>query len=267
MILKTSKAKIYFKYQLSGTDIPYFFIHGFTGSSESWNNVISMLDSPYIAIDVVGHGKSSFLDFRDQYSVEDWCYEIYLLLQKINIKKINLCGYSLGGRLSIAFAKKYPDLINSLVLESCSLGIETIDEKEKKYSDDLLDIEKIKNNYKNFIKEWEEKSLFKTQKINNKKEWNSQKEIRKNHNNAQLAKSLEVFSQGNMRYYKNEYIDFNFPISIINGSHDNKYVKIGKKIAYLNRNAKQYIVNNSGHNTHLEQPELFLDILNESIYK
>ena len=186
---------------------------------------------------------------------------------RANIKKINLCGYSLGGRLSIAFAKKYPDLINSLVLESCSLGIETIDEKEKKYSDDLLDIEKIKNNYKNFIKEWEEKSLFKTQKINNKKEWNSQKEIRKNHNNAQLAKSLEVFSQGNMRYYKNEYIDFNFPISIINGSHDNKYVKIGKKIAYLNRNAKQYIVNNSGHNTHLEQPELFLDILNESIYK
>ncbi len=36
-------------------------------------------------------------------------------------------------------------------------------EKEKRYSDDLLTAKEIRCNYKNFIKEWEESSLFKTQ--------------------------------------------------------------------------------------------------------
>ena len=266
MIVITSKTKLYVKRRLRGDSIPFFFIHGFTGKSESWNDVLSDFDSPYIAIDIAGHGKSLFINYKETYTIDDWCSEIYLLLQRMNIEKINLCGYSLGGRLGIAFAAKYPDKINSLILESSSLGIETLEDKEERYSDDLILVDEIKDNYKKFIKHWENNSLFQNQKKNNKKGWELQKKIRLNQDNIQLAKSLEVFSQGNMRYYRDEYIDFNFPISIINGSNDDKYVKIGKKMTYLNTNAKQYIIKDSGHNTHLEKPQLFLDVLNQSIY-
>ena len=35
----------------------------------------------------------------------------------MNIKKIHICGYSLGGRLALCFAAKYPELIESLLDE------------------------------------------------------------------------------------------------------------------------------------------------------
>ena len=61
-------------------------------------------------------------------------------------------------------------------------------------------------------------------------------------------------------------LPFSFPISIINGSEDRKYVKIGKEMTYMNRNAKQYIIKETMHNTHLESPSLFIDVLNGTVY-
>ena len=53
------------------------------------------------------------------------------------VKKLHLCGYSLGGRLAISFAAKYPDMIQSLLLESTSLGIADRVEREERYQKDL----------------------------------------------------------------------------------------------------------------------------------
>ena len=35
----------------------------------------------------------------------------------------------------------------------------------------------------------------------------------------------------------------------------------------MNQNAKQYIITDAMHNTHLEAPELFIDVLNGTVYE
>ena len=58
-----------------------------------------------------------------------------------------------------------------------------------------------------------------------------------------------------------------FSISIINGSEDEKYIKIGKEMTRMNQNATQYIIKDAMHNTHLEAPELFIDALKGTVYE
>ena len=267
MLINTSKTKISVKSFNKDKEIPFFFLHGFTGSHLSWNEIINLLNKHAYTIDIPGHGNSIFKNLNDSYNISDWCSEFYLLLNDLNINKINLCGYSMGGRLAIAFASKYPNKINSLILESTNIGIYNKDDRLERYEIDKKYSESIIKDLSSFTKFWSQNELFVNQENRNKKAWKNQNIIRNNHNDRQLAKSLQVFSLGNMPYYESNFQEFDFPISIINGSEDDKYIKIGKDMIIMNKNAKQFIVADAMHNTHLESPYLFIDILNDTIYE
>ena len=78
----------------------------------------------------------------------------------------------------------------------------------------------------------------------------------------QLSKALRSFSQGQMDFYLHNISKFEFPIVIINGAEDKKYVQIGGQISALASRGKHHIIPNSGHNVHLENLDLFIDCLN-----
>ena len=78
----------------------------------------------------------------------------------------------------------------------------------------------------------------------------------------QLAKSLISFSTGNMKPLHENFQYLKCNIDIINGSEDNKYIKYGRLMLQLNKKAKQYIIEDSSHNTHLENQELFINTMN-----
>ncbi|MBI44778.1 MAG: hypothetical protein CMG66_01280 [Candidatus Marinimicrobia bacterium] len=267
MIIKTSKSKFFIKSFNKNEEIPFFFLHGFTGSHNSWIETIDLLNKHSYAMDLPGHGKSIFKNTDEDYTISDWCSEFYLILHTLDIQKINLCAYSMGGRLAVAFASKYPEKINSLILESSNLGIEDRDERIERYDADKELSEQIIIDLPKFLKSWEKNDFFSNQKNRNKKAWEKQKETRRNQDKDQLAKSLKIFSSGNMRYYESQFQEFSFPISIINGSEDDNYIKIGKKMTQMNQYVKQYIIKDTMHNTHLESPELFVDVLNGTIYE
>jgi len=267
MIINTSKTKIFIKLFNESTDIPYFFLHGFTGSVNSWISVIKKFNKYSYAIDIPGHQKSHFKDLNLEYTINDFCYELYIMLNELKINKINLCGYSMGGRLAIAFANKFPSKINSLTLESSSLGLKESETRSERFYNDKILAEKLRLDLRSFMHEWESNILFKNQKIRNSRGWENQRENRFLHDKIQLAYSLEIFTPSNMPYYDKAFQEFNFPIYIINGSEDDKYIKIGKEMLRLNLNAKQYIIKEAGHNTHLENMDMFIDVLNNNIYE
>ena len=47
-----------------------------------------------IAYDVRGHGKSSR---PDSYNLEDRVKDLYVLIDKLNLKKVHLLGHDMGG--------------------------------------------------------------------------------------------------------------------------------------------------------------------------
>ena len=260
MYIKTNKSTLFLTKDRDIEGTPLLFIHGFTGSSQSWNNIRREIDTPSIALDIPGHNKSIFNNLSDNYYFKDFSNELYIALTKIKVKKLHLCGYSLGGRLAISFAAKYPDMIQSLLLESTSLGIADRVEREERYQKDLNISISISEDLNEFVKNWESNKLFQMQETRDEQEYEYQRQIRKSHNKEQLSNSLRIFSVGNMPYMLNQFQKFKFPITIINGKDDIQYIKEGRQMLKLNGNSKQYIINNASHNVHLENKEMYLDI-------
>ena len=90
---------------------PLLFLHGFTGSEKSWDEFRNKLNLPTIAIDCPGHGSNLIEDLSNPYTFEDWEKEFNSYLNQNHLEKITLCGYSMGGRLAITFASKFPNKI------------------------------------------------------------------------------------------------------------------------------------------------------------
>ena len=260
IIIKTDQSTNYLFTNSQSSSIPTFFLHGFTGNANSWKEVISKLNCNAIAFDIVGHGKSSFNDIDSDYDINSWCDDFKQIIESLNFKKINLCGYSMGGRLAVAFAAAYPDKINSLILESCSLGLDDKKAKNKRYREDLSLSNTITQDLPEFVRIWQRNALFINQERKNNTGFKIQEENRLSHDPLQLAKAMMSFSQGTMNSYQNKFSTFNFPISIINGEEDKKYLKIGMQISKLNKHAKQYIISKAIHNTHLENPQEFAEV-------
>jgi len=265
MYYSTNKAKIFYKqYNQNSTNIPFLFLHGFTGNGKSWQHIIKSTNLNSIIMDIPGHGKSAFDNLNNDYDINDFVTSLYMFLNDQNIKKINLCGYSMGGRIATLFTSKHPNSINSLIIESSCLGIKNWEIRENKFEEDNALAQLIITKPNSFLKSWENMDFFKLQKKRNNKEWLNQKKIRESHNFKQLAKSLLVFSKGNFPYLEEEFKHIDKKIIVINGTDDDKYIKIGKEMIYMNKNVNRFIVDEANHNVHLENPELFEEILIEN---
>lgn len=103
-------------YVEEGTKEPLVLIHGFCGSSAYWHKLIPLLSATHrvIAIDLRGHGDSSAPD--EPYSMERFADDVALLVGELGLSKIHLFGHSLGGYVTLAFAKKYADKLASFGL-------------------------------------------------------------------------------------------------------------------------------------------------------
>ena len=86
------------------SDIPTLFVHGFMGTADSWVEIIDSACASALTIDIVGHGKSRFMDVNGEHTIESWSHSLKQLIASQNLEKVNICGYSMGGRLSVAFA-------------------------------------------------------------------------------------------------------------------------------------------------------------------
>ena len=265
MYIKNNKTTIFITKDKVLSKTPLLFLHGFTGSSASWNYVRKEISETSIAIDIPGHGRSTFNDINDTYDYKDFRTELFFILQHLQIKKIHLCGYSMGGRLAISFAQRFPEMIESLILESTSLGISNMVEKQEQFDKDIELSDKINESIEDFINHWSENKLFFNQSKRNIKGYEDQSKVRLSHDKIQLSKALISFSKGSMPAFQDSFNLFSFPIYLINGHDDSKYIKLNRDMMKINKTAKQFIVNKASHNIHLENPSSFISTINEII--
>jgi 2-succinyl-6-hydroxy-2,4-cyclohexadiene-1-carboxylate synthase len=176
-----------------------------------------------------------------------------------------LVGYSMGGRLALAFADEYQTEIKALVLESTAFGYKTKAEQEERILNDKKLaglIEKV--SLQEFFEYWYDLDLFKTlQKNKNISLEELRKEKIKINNKTGLVNSLIEFSTGKMKNYFDRIMNFRKKVFLITGKLDNKFTQIAIEAKNTFPFAEHRIVNNCGHNVHLEKPEEFLKFLNE----
>jgi pimeloyl-ACP methyl ester carboxylesterase len=93
-------------------------LHGKNFSGYYWEQVANdLLKRKYRVIipDQIGFGKSSKPDYY-QYSFGQLALNTKLLLDSLNIKKIDIVGHSMGGMLAVTFAVNYVESVNKLIL-------------------------------------------------------------------------------------------------------------------------------------------------------
>jgi pimeloyl-ACP methyl ester carboxylesterase len=94
-------------------------LHGLYGNSESWKQVAQFLKSDFTIhlVDQRNHGNSFF---DDNHSYSDLVDDLKNYCKAHNLDKINLIGHSMGGKVAMFFAAKYPELINKIIIADIS---------------------------------------------------------------------------------------------------------------------------------------------------
>lgn len=245
---------------------PIVFLHGFMGSAQDWSKITPEFTVKYnpIAISLPGHGTTKS-DFPDNiFDIEHTCLELKALIESMNISSLILVGYSMGGRVAATFATMFPSLIMGLVLESTTLGIISQEERNKRIESDKILADRIMSeNPNDFLKSWYSAPLFAN--LNQANDFDELLNMRSYFNKSGLIKSLEYAGTGRMKPLWDIWNNFKFPLLLIAGELDDKYVEINKNILNHRYNAILKIIPNVGHNTHFESPEIFIKYVKEFI--
>ena len=244
---------------------PVIFLHGFTGSAEEWSSFFGQINPDYfpIAIDLPGHGKTKILQDVDAYSAALYIDVINNVLEYFKIEKTILLGYSMGGRAALSYALAYPQKISALILEGATAGIENEKERETRIKNDTVLIEKLlSEGIDDFINYWMSLPFFRSLKSLSDDEYNKLVCRKKENSPRELAKSLKGFGTGEMPPLWSKLHLLEIPVLLIAGSLDTKFARINRKMNEIIPISKLAIMEDCGHNTHLENKEEFIILVN-----
>ena len=242
-------------------------LHGFTGTARSWGKLAKMLpDVHVIALDMVGHGASDIPQDASLYEMDIQLQLVHETLQQLGVKQFSLLGYSMGGRIALSYAERYPQHIDKLLLESASPGLmDEVQRMERRRADNELANLIGQQGIEAFVDKWENIPLFATQKLLPE---NIQQQIREErlHQSALgLANSLRGIGTGMMPSVWHKLNDLQMPVYLLVGELDEKFVNIAKQMKKSLQNAQITQFPGCGHAIHVENLAHFATIVKESI--
>jgi len=240
------------------------FLHGFTGCAEDWFPLFEQMPDKYnyIALDIIGHGKSDSPGNTSHYNLESILTQLKYVKNHLTPNKIFFLGYSMGGRIALNYAASHPEDIKGLILESATAGIKNDEERQKRYEEDLKLAEFIETHtLEEFIEMWSDQELFNTQRRFSNDKLKKLKKKKAAGSKIGYVNSLKGFSTGIMPPVHDKLKKIPLKVLLITGDLDSKFTGINARLAKRFFKAKHKIVKNAGHNTHLEEPKRFIEIV------
>lgn len=241
------------------------FLHGFTGTSETYSDWMENWKADYhcLSLDIIGHGKTDAPIKSSRYQMEQITRDIQQLLVAKEITEVTLIGYSMGGRVAISFASRYPAFVDAMVLINSSPGLANDDARaERRAADEKLAIWLKKVGIKQFVDYWENLPLFASQKSLPKEKQLATRKTRLAQREIGLANSLIGMGTGAQTSYWKSLSGFQFPVLLITSEFDSKFKKIATQMLEQLPNAKIIEIKDAGHAAYLEQPKLIQETIN-----
>lgn len=245
------------------------FLHGFTGSTNTWRKVVSQLPTTVrcIAVDLTGHGKTAAPATVNFYSMAFQVELLYELFRHLQLETFSLVGYSMGGRVALSYAVNYPSDIEHLLLESASPGL--LDEQQRsirKQADDALAEKILAHGIESFVNKWEKIPLFVSQKNLPAEVQQEIRYERMQQREAGLANSLRGMGTGVMpALWGKPLAKLTMPVTLVTGQLDEKFVQLNIEMQKQIEKANHLIIPAVGHAIHVENPTKFATIVKEMI--
>lgn len=102
-------------YRDRGSGLPILFVHGFPLDGTLWQPQLEGLSDDYRVIvpELCGFGESTP---SQKATMEQYADDVHALLDELEVGHVVLVGLSMGGYITFAFYRKYPDRVRGLVL-------------------------------------------------------------------------------------------------------------------------------------------------------
>lgn len=265
MRIRATTSGHHYNVDICGSGDPLVLLHGFSGAASTWDSIAEELadDFQLVALDLLGHGASDAPRDTTSYRMESVAADIIDLLGQLGLAKPNLLGYSMGGRLALFLALRYPTRIPSLILESASPGLadERARAQRRQHDNDLA--EKIEaRGISWFVDYWESLPLWASQ---SDQLIRRQRNQRLANNPMGLANCLRAMGTGAQPNLWGALASMAAPTCLIVGERDAKFRQIYQAMHAAMPHAHLSIIPAAGHNTHLENPAAFCRALRSFI--
>ena len=246
----------------SGEGPPLLLLHGFTGSSATWIPLRAALNVKHttIAVDLPGHGRSSSPRDPMRYSLTRFADDVVRLLDALDLERVALLGYSMGGRAALRVALAHSARVAALVLESASPGIADPVQGAERVAADLALATRIeRDGVDAFVLRWEDLPMWASQRRLPKPALEAQRAQRRANDPGGLANSLRGASAGVDGSVMPRLAALRVPTLVVVGALDEPYAALGRSMQQALPDARLAVVSDAGHAVHLERPDAFAD--------
>jgi 2-succinyl-6-hydroxy-2,4-cyclohexadiene-1-carboxylate synthase len=233
-------------------------MHGFWGSGKDFDALQKYLSFDITTIDLLGFGKSSISTNLDDYSTANQCMLLYNLLPPLHI-----ISYSMGARLALQYAIKYPIKVKSLICIGVQPGIQDLKQREQRRLWDQGWAKQFgkTNSLSQVLHDWSRLPIL--QSLSKSEQWNKIRMRRLQQSPIGLQNSMLGFGTGIMPPCWNELSSISCPVLLIHGELDDKYTSIHKEMHKHIPNCTLSKIPLVGHAPHIEVPKQTAHIIEQ----
>ena len=228
-------------------------LHGFTGSGRSFDHLRDPLEARFriLAPDLPGHGASP--------DATGWDDALDSLAAALGPDPFFLAGYSMGARLALGYALRFPDRVRALVLESGSPGIADPDERAgRKFEDEAVATMAEREGIEAFVDRWEKHPTLATLRNLGEPMATELRERRRQNRVEGLASALRHLGSGAQPSLWKALVRLRPPTLILAGERDPKFSAIARSMARAIPGARLRLFAGAGHAPHLEAPDEYV---------
>ncbi|MBM3165135.1 MAG: alpha/beta fold hydrolase [Bacteroidetes bacterium] len=131
-------------HQEYGEGFPLVVLHGLFGSSDNWHSLAQRFGSFFhvFCLDLRNHGRSPW---DKHHSYEAMAEDVHDFFHQQGIRKAHLLGHSMGGKVGMHFAQRYPHLLDKMVVADMGIKSYTMHHQAILMAIRALDLSKIRS--------------------------------------------------------------------------------------------------------------------------
>lgn len=239
-------------------------LHGFLGSPASWVRVAAALrglgatvEAPWLP----GHGpEPHHTDARSFDEVVDRLAGD-LLGERTSGRRVILIGYSLGGRIALALAARFPERVRAVLAIGASTGLDSEDERARRLAWEAGLVQDLNlRGLEAFVDAWQALPLFETQAMLPAEVLSVQRRARLGHDPSAIAWALSALGTGSMPSLLPRLVKTAVPTLFAVGALDERALEVARRAMGVLPRAEVAVVPGAGHNLLLEAPSTVVDL-------
>jgi len=242
--------------ETGGLGPPVLLLHGFTGSTRTLDGVAEALRGAgfaTIAVDLLGHGRSDAPRDSARYAMARCTADLARVLDALRVPRAALLGYSMGGRVALAFTAAAPRRVRALVAVGAS----------RRAADEALADAIEREGVPAFVERWMALPLFASQARLGPAALAAARDQRLAHRAHGLAGSLRGLGTGAQPPLHDALSRLDLPILFAAGAEDAKFRAIAAELTARAPRARAIVIPDAGHACHLENPAAFTAALRD----